>query len=400
MAHKKTGSVQHIVVVGGGFGGVRAALELAKHPQFQVTLVSEREDLLYYPALYRTATGVSEELSVIPLTEIFADKPVEIIIAKATALDPKWKQLKLEEGSLSYDTIIFALGAVTNYSGIEGLAKHTYGVRSLHEVEQLKRHLHAQLIAEHEPDLDYVIVGGGSTGVELAGALTAYLREIMEKHGAQHRKAHIDLIEMMPHLLPRLPKPVGRGVEKRLRKLGVRLYLHKKVTGATAEELHVAGKPIRSHTIIWTAGVANNPFYTEPPFCLSERKKVLVDEFLRAEGQKDVYVIGDNAETPYSGMAQTALFDAEFVAHNLVCVSENRPKLAYRAKEPVYITTVGPKWASVLWGDFHARGPLGWWLRKTADLKAFTELLPTGNALVQWTADTDREDLCPICSSH
>ena len=398
MTDTKTHPRQKVVVVGGGFGGVRAALELGKLGYYDVTLVSEREYFYYYPTMYLTATGSSDELSTIPLAEIFADDPAEVVIAKAVDIDTEKKLLMLEAGSLPYDQIIFALGVVTNYFGIPGLAENTYGIKSLHEVEELKRHLHAQLIAEKEPDLNYIIVGGGPTGIELAGELTAYLKEIMASHGIKRRTAHIDLVEMMPHLMPRLPKPVGRAIEKRLRKLGVRLYLNSKVEGANAEELTVSGKPIRSHTIVWTAGIANNPFFTEPVFKLSGRKKVLVDEFLRAEGHKDIFIIGDNAETPYSGMAQTAIRDAEFVAHNFACQHENRPKLAYHPKEPVYVTPVGPKWASVLWGDVHLRGRIGWWLRKTADLKAFSELLPVTDAVVQWTAESDRQHLCPVCS--
>ncbi len=399
-AHPRQKTSQKIVVVGGGFGGVRAALEIAKLADTEVTLVSDREEFYYYPTMYLTAIGGSDELSVIPLSQIFADDSVTVVIAKAVAVDPDKKQLVLETGSLPYDKIIFALGVVTNYFGIPGLAEHTFGIKSLHEVEELKRHLHAQLIAERKPDLNYVIVGGGPTGIELAGELTAYLKEIMANHGVKRRKAHIDLVEMMPHLMPRLPRPVGRAIERRLRKLGVRLYLNAKVEGASAEELTVSGKPLRSHTVIWTAGIANNPFYTEPIFKLNGRKKVLVDEFLRAEGHKDIFVIGDNAETPYSGMAQTALYDAAFVAHNIHCEQQNQPKLAYRPKEPVYATPVGPKWASVLWGDLHVHGRIGWWLRKSADLKAFSEVLSVKEAVVQWTAEVDRQHLCPVCSSN
>lgn len=398
MTEQKSNPRQKVVVVGGGFGGVKAALELSKHDCFDVTIVSDREDFYYYPTLYLTATGGSEELSTIPLADIFGDDPVAVVIAKAVAIDPEKKVLTLENGSLTYDKIVFALGVVTNYFGVPGLAENSYGIKSLHEVEELKRHLHAQLIAEHEPDLNYVIVGGGPTGIELAGELTAYMKEILALHGVKNRTAHIDLVEMMPHLMPRLPKPVGRAIEKRLRKLGVRLFLNSKVEGASAEELTVSGKPIRSHTIIWTAGVANNPFFIEPVFKFSGRKKVLVDEFLRAEGHKDIFVIGDNAETKYSGMAQTAVLDGEFVAHNLLCEKEDRPKLAYRPKEPVYVTPVGPRWASVLWGDVHLRGNIGWLLRKSADLRAFSELLPVKDALVQWTAESDRQHLCPVCS--
>ena len=397
--HKKVGSKRKILIVGGGFGGVKAALELCERKDLEVTLVSERSDFFYYPTMYHTATGGSSEQSAIDLGEIFQGKNIKLYMAKATKLDRETKTVICEEGELfNYDDVVFSLGVVTNYFGIPGLQQYSYGIKSIVDVERLKRHLHAQLIAEKQPDLNYIIVGGGPTGIELAGSLGVYLREIMSKHGIKRRVPHIDLVEAMPTLMPRLPKRIGRGIARRLRRLGVKLYLNSKVEGLTAEELTVSGKPISSHTVIWTAGVANNPFFEQNGFTLSPRRKVEVDEFLRTD--KNVYVIADNAETRYSGMAQTALHDGEFVAHNIICELEDRPKLAYRPKEPVYITPVGPYWASVLWGKWHFSGLLGYWMRGLADLRGFLDIQNPFEAAEQWTTEFEREDLCPICGER
>lgn len=389
---------RRVVIVGGGFGGIKAALELCERHDVELMLISERPDFFYYPSMYHTAVGGSSEQSVVPLADIFAGKNITLMQAKIEKLDKESKIAIASDGTkFAYDDIIFSLGVVTNFFGIPGLQENSYGIKSLVEAERLKRHLHAQLIADHKPDLNYVIVGGGPTGIELAGSLGAYLRDIMQKHDIRHRAVHIDLVEAMPSLMPRLPKHIGRTIARRLRRLGVRLYLNSKVEGASAEELTVSGKPIRSHTIIWTAGVANNPFFDGSSFELSPRHKVVVDEFLRAS--KSVYVIGDNAETPYSGMAQTALYDGEFVAHNIICELENRPKLAYRPKEPIYITPVGPRWASVQWGKVSFSGWRGWLLRNIADIRGFLDVESPIDAVEQWSAEFEREDLCPICGS-
>lgn len=400
MTEQKNKTKQHIVIVGGGFGGVKTALELAKEHFFDITVISDRPDFYYYPTLYHTATGGSKRHSAVPLARLFDGTGIELLVAKATSIDPASKTILLDNGNaIEYDKVVLALGVVTNYFGIPGLAENTYGIKSIEEAERLKRHLHAQLIAERQPDLNYVIVGGGPTGIELAGDIGAYLKDAMKKHRIKHRAVHVDLVEAMPHLMPRLPKPVGKAIERRLRKLGVKLYLNSKVEGATADELLVSGKPIRSHTIVWTAGIANNPFFTESVFTFSGRKKVVVDEFMRAEGHKDIFVIGDNAETQYSGMAQTAIYDAEFIAHNFRFEYEGRPKLAYRPKEPVYISPAGEGWASVLWGDLHINGRLGWWLRNIADIKAFWDVEPLNEAIEQWTTAFDEQDLCPVCGN-
>lgn len=390
---------QHIVVVGGGFGGVKTALELAKHPaMFDVTLISERSDFWYYPTLYHTATGGTRLQSSIPLTSLFDGTHIKLVHAKAETIDRPAKTIAMDNKTVvPYDRLVLSLGVVTNYFGIPGLPEFSFGIKSIAEAEELKKHLHDQITSEHKPDLNYVIVGGGPTGIELAGALGHYLRTIMKHHGVTGRNIHIDLVEGGKHLMPRMPKSVGKAIERRLRKLGVRLYLGKAVQGETADDLTVSGKPIRSHTVIWTAGQANNPFFTSNAFAISPRKKVVVDEFLRAE--HDIFVIGDNAETMYSGMAQTAVYDAEFIAHNFVKEAENEPKLAYRPKKPIYVTPAGPRWAAVEWGNVHLYGWKGWLLREAGDVKGFWDIEPLPEAIGQWAHNLQHQDLCSTCGA-
>lgn len=390
---------QRIVVVGGGFGGVKTALELAKHPElFEVVLVSDRADFWYFPTLYHTATGGTRAQSSIPLKALLRGKGIKIVSGKAVSLDRAAKTLALDDKTvLAYDRLVLSLGVVTNYFGIPGLPEFSYGIKSIAEAEELKKHLHQQIVSEHKPDLNYVIVGGGPTGIELAGALGKYMHFIMKHHGIKDRKVHVDLVEGNKHLMPRMPKSVGRAIERRLRRLGVKLYLGQAVQGETADELTVGGKPIRSHTVIWTAGQANNPFFNDNAFAISPRKKVIVDEFLRAE--KDIFVIGDNAETMYSGMAQTAVYDAEFIAHNFVKEAENEPKLAYRPQKPIYVTPAGPRWAAVEWGNKHMYGLLGWFLREAGDFVAFTDIEPLPRAAEQWAHNMQEQHLCAICGA-
>ncbi len=390
---------QQIVIVGGGFSGVKTALDLAKHDKFSITLISDRADFWYFPTLYHTATGGDRDQSSIPLAKLFAGKDITVVEGHLQSIDKVAKTVLLSKGEpISYDRLVLALGVVTNYFGIPGLAEFSYGIKSVAEVEELKKHLHQQLMDTKKPDLNYVVVGGGATGIELSGALPGYLRHIMKQHGLPERKIHIDLVEGAPHLMPRMPKAVGRAIEKRLKSLGIKLYLGKAVQGETADALTVSGKPIRSHTVIWTAGQANNPFFgPDSGFELSPRHKVVVDEFLRAG--KDIFVIGDNAETMYSGMAQTAIYDAEFIVHNFVKEAEGEPKLAYRPKKPVYVTPAGPKWAAVEWGKVHMYGWLGFFLREAGDFVAFTDIETVPDAALQWAHGLQHEDLCPTCQA-
>lgn len=387
---------ERVLIVGGGFGGVKAALELAEDERFKVTVLSSDSDLRYYPTLYHTATGGRRANSSIPLARIFEEKPVTLVHGEAVSLDRKAKTITSKEGdTYEYDTLIIGLGVVTNYFGIEGMKEFSYTIKSQAEAARFKAHLHKQLLEDHKPDLNYVIVGAGPTGIELAGALPGYLHYIMKNHNLPQKKLHIDLIEAMPTLLPRLPKDTARMVGRQLRRLGIKLYLGSKVEAATAHDLTVNGKPIRSHTVIWTAGVTNHPFFTENKFVIMGRGKVAVDVYLQAE--QDIFVIGDNANTPYSGLAQTALRDGTFVARNLRRRADGKQLKSYVAKQPITVIPAGPRWAAVIWGKVRIYGWLGWAMREAADLIGFHDLEPWKKATKQWYTEFTIDDDCDVC---
>ena len=391
-------SKEKVLIVGGGFGGVKAALGLAGDERFDVTLLSDDDEMRYYPTLYHTATGGKRANSSIPLSLIFEDKPINIVQGRAQSLDRQKKTVTTDEGQVyPYDSLIIGLGVVTNYFGIPGLAEYSYSIKSQSEVARFKAHLHKQLVDENQPDAHYVIVGAGPTGIELAGALPEYLKYILRNHGLEGRKVHIDLIEAMPRLLPRMPKKTSRAVKRRLRKLGIRLYIGKAVEGQTADALTVGGKPIRSHTVVWTAGVTNHPFFKENNFVMMGRGKVGVDTYLQAE--ENIFVIGDNANTPYSGLAQTALHDGDFVAHNLKRRADGKDFKSYIAHKPITVIPAGPRWASVQWGKRVFNGRRGWLIREAADLVGFHDIQPWPKAVKQFMTEFQDEDSCKICAA-
>lgn len=389
---------QHVLIVGGGFGGVKAALELSARPDVAVTLLSDKPDFRYNPSLYHTATGGLRGQSSISLEQILPTDKVTLALGTAEKLDRKHRTITTKEGHIiPYDTLVLALGTVTNYFGIKGLAEYSFGIKSIEDAEEFKNHLHAQLTAEHKPDLNYVIVGAGPTGIELAGALPEYLHKIMRAHAINHRAVHIDLIEAAPRLLPRSPKPISRAVKRQLKKVGVRLYVGQAVQGETADALMVNGKPITSHTVVWTAGMANSSFFEVNNFTVDQRHKVMVDEHLQAED--NMYVIGDNAATPFSGMAQTALRDAKFVAADIAQQLAHEKRTAYKPKKPISIIPAGEYWAAVEWGKLHFSGKRGWILREAADWVGFHDLEPWWKATEQLFTEFGTEESCAACAT-
>lgn len=398
MSEKTKDDKRQIVVVGGGFGGIKAALELSRNKEFSVTLISDKKDFRYNPTLYHTATGGTFRQSSIPLAEILEGGKINLIQSKLTKLDRATRSIELENDQVvAFDTLILALGVVTNYFGIEGLEEYSYGIKSPEEVKRFKSHLHKLLQDEGKPDINYIIVGGGPTGVELAGALPTYIRQIMKKHKVKNRAINVKLIEASARILPNSAEKISKAVAKRLKKLGVQVMVNKKVQGMDDDSLMVSSRDIPSHTVVWTAGTSNNPFFKENDFALSERGKVVVDEYLLAE--ESIYVIGDNASTPYSGLAQTAVYDGHYVSHQIEARFHGNDGDAYRPKFPATVVPVGYGWAAFEYGKIKLTGWLGWFIREAADWIGYHDIETWWKASQQWSTEFGSEEDCETCAN-
>jgi NADH dehydrogenase len=204
-----------VLILGGGFGGIKTALELCDDSRFSVSLISDRSDFRYYPTLYRTAVGGSPFASSISLEEIFKGKKVKPIQDNIKQIDRAAKTVTGKK-AYDYDILVLALGVVTNYFGIKGLKEYSYGIKSQEEAQELRDHVHKVLMKEGKPDLNYIVIGGGPTGVELAGELPTYIDHVMKMHGLKARKLHIDLVEAAPRVMPRMTPSYSRVIQKRL----------------------------------------------------------------------------------------------------------------------------------------------------------------------------------------
>ncbi len=386
-----------VVIAGGGFGGVRAALNLANKKGFEVKLVSNQNYFEYHAALYRSATGRSPLEVAIPLRDFFAyANNVEVVADTAAALDAEARALSGQSGArYPYDALILALGNVTEYYGISGLAENSFGVKTIHEALRLKRHLHEHLLNK-DVDSNYVVIGAGATGVELAAEMASYLKDIRRRHKVDNEFT-VNLVEAAPRAVAAMPASYSRAVEKRLARLGVRTYFNAAVESSSSGGITIPQGDIATSTVVWTAGVANNPFFAahKKVFTLGKNQRVKVDDYLM--GAPDVYVIGDAADTPYSGMAQTALHNANFVTDDIRRRAHGHSRRTYRPKRPIYAIPVGARWAAVLWGKTQINGTLGWILRRLADLRLYLNFLPFNKALTTWRYGFETEEICQVC---
>lgn len=380
----------HITVVGGGFGGVKTALELSKNKKVQVTLISDKPDFQYYPALYSTATGGSRMQSWVPLGEIFADRRnVTVILDSVTVLDKEAKTISTASGQTHhYETLVLALGSVTTYFGIEGLDQYAYGIKSHEEITRLKQHLLSDFQKPQGADKNFIIIGAGPTGIELASSLGAYLDHLKKKFKQPQPHVKISIIEAAPRVMPRMSEKSSAIILKRLKKLGIDVQLNKKVEKETVDELIVSGKPIKSHTVVWTSGVANAPFFkaNESQFNLAPNGRVIVDKYLRAD--KDVYVIGDNAANPFGGLAQVAVKDGHFVAKHIL----NHSREKYVSGPSPVVIPVGERWAIFEYKKLRLYGFAGALIRQAADFVGYKDVLSFRKALRTWFTQHENEE--------
>ncbi len=390
-----------VVIVGAGFAGLKAARELRNVSNVHVTLISDRDEFWYSPTVYRTATGHWRRESYIPLQTIVGGyKNVTFVKAAAKTIDRASRVITTEDGkSFSYDYAILALGVATSYFGIPGIQKLSYNIKSAEGLAKLQTHLHRTLTEEREMDDNYVIIGAGPTGVELAAALKGYMKRIGKQHKVRHDIVNVELIEAAPKVLPSFKGRVSRLAEKRLTKLGVGLMLGQKVEGETEESLKVGDRSLPTQTVIWTAGVTNNPFFEDNPsqFELNEKKKVVVNEYLQVDER--TFVAGDNAATAYSGLALTAVRDGRYVGRYVGRISKQAKPKPYKATMPVSVVPVGNFWAIFVGGSLSFGGRLGAILRIAADFVGYYDVMGVKNAVKLMSRMNKYDESCPTCKS-
>jgi len=383
----------HITIVGGGFGGVKAALLLSKDARNHITLLTDKPDFQNYPTLYQTATGKTHSQTWIPLGTIFAGKKnVEVIIDPIVSIN-KPKQYIVGASGTQYDykTLVIALGSVTTYFGIKGLDQYAYGIKSYDEVRSLKDRIHQELQSKSTQEKHYVVIGAGPTGVELSSYLRDYIDEIAARYGSRHHYS-IDVVEAVPRVLPKMPERVSKQVAARLTSLGVNVMTGVAVKEQTPTTLKLNKGSIVSSTVVWTSGVANHPFFkaNDTAFQFAPNGRVVVDDHMKSSAH--IYVIGDNAFTPFGGLAQTALYDAKFIATNIHRHQNGLPLKKYKPVMPPVVVPVGRRWAVVSWKKIIVTGWLGYAIHRAANLIGYTDILPLSKALPIWLQQSAPEE--------
>lgn len=325
----------HIVIIGAGFGGLNAALGLQRAP-CQVTVLDKLNHHLFQPLLYQVATaGLSPGDIAAPIRHILRKSTsTEVLMAEVTGVD-KEKQLVLLEGhpSLSYDYLILATGARHSYFGHEEWATYAPGLKSISDATHIRRNiLSAYEEAEAETDagkrdglLTIVIVGGGPTGVEMAGSIAELAHRALEREfrNFDPRKTRIILAEAGPRILSGFPESLSATAEKKLKQLGVEVRTKTRVEAISGESVTMNGAEVPARTVIWAAGVQASPAGKWLGVASDKAGRVPVNAQLQVEHYPNIYVIGDTALAmdtdgkPLPGLAPVAMQQGRYVAKRI-----------------------------------------------------------------------------------
>lgn len=382
MINQKAGSSRpHVVIIGGGFGGLHAAKGLKEEP-VSITLIDRRNYHLFQPLLYQVATAELEPNNIaFPIRKILCkQKNCDVALGEVAAIDLDRKCVSVNGAEIFYDYLVVATGARQSYFGHDEYREHAPGLKSVDDALEIRRRvLLAFEEAEWEEDkaaqmakLTFVIVGGGPTGMELAGAIMELASKTLPKdfHNIDTANARVILIQGADRLVPSMPEDLAQQAQQVLEKAGIEIRLNTLVTDVTDEGVVIGEERIVAENIFWAAGVQGQAVAKTLGVEIDRGGRVVVRSDLSVSNHPEAFVIGDAAAAidagtnqPVPGVAQGAIQAGDFVARiirkDLKGVSlEDRPAFSYHDKGSMAMVGRGNAIAAI--GKTHLDGFLGW----------------------------------------
>ena len=371
-------SAPHVLILGGGFGGLWATRALANAPA-RITLLDRTNHHLFQPLLYQVATaGLSAPDIAAPLRHILhRQRNVTVLLGEARGIDLASRRVMIDSGSLDYDMLIVATGATHAYFGHTDWAAHAPGLKTLDDALAIRRRiLSAFEAAEREDDpaaraawLNFVVIGGGPTGVELAGTLAEIARHTLprEFRRCDPRTAQIHLLEAGPRVLAAMPESLSESARKQLERLGVIMHTGQQVTTIDAQGISIGAFRVESRCVLWAAGVAASPLGRQLGIKLDRAGRVNVQPDLSIAGHPEVFVIGDLARVVQAngqqvpGIAPAAKQMGAHAATAIRARLRGEAAKPFRYRDYGNLATIGRMAAVVDLGRLKFSGLLAWW---------------------------------------
>ena len=368
------------MILGGGFAGLNAARALRREP-VEVVLIDRRNHHLFQPLLYQVATATLNPSDIAqPIRKILrTQRNAGVALAEARAIDPARKVVTLADGELPFDFLIVATGATHSYFGHPEWERHAPGLKTLEDALAIRRRvLLAYEAAERETDearqsawLTFVVVGGGPTGVELAGALAEIARQGLRDdfRRIDPRRARVILIEAGPRILPGFPETLSQSAVAQLARLGAEVLTGSPVTSIDPEGVTLGERRVAARTVLWAAGVAASPIARSLGVSLDRTGRVPVAPDLSLPGSPNIFVVGDLAALqqdgrPVPGVAPAAIQEGSHAARNIARILRGKPTLPFRYHDKGSLATIGRASAVADFGRLRLSGPIAWlaWL--------------------------------------
>lgn len=393
----------HVLILGGGFGGLAAARELAKAP-VRVTLVDRNNHHVFQPLLYQVATaGLAPSDITVPIRwRLRSQKNAEVLLAEVSEIDPVRRvvTLRSEPKQLAYDYLIVATGARHGYFSHPEWEKDAPGLKSMQDAHEIRQRFllafeHAEVsVTEDERNaaLTFVVIGGGPTGVELAGAMAeiAHGKLYREFRHSDPRKARVILIEAGPRILPAFPEDLAKKAQHALERLGAEVQLGVAVTKVEAGSVWLGEKQIRSETVVWAAGNVASFLGAQLGAPVDRAGRVKVEADLSVPGHPEVFVVGDLCYVerpdgrPVPGVAPTANQTGAHAAKMILNTMQNRPRTAFKYFNKGELATIGRSKAVAAFGKLHLSGTLTWFLWLFVHLLYLVGFRNRLSVLIQW----------------
>ncbi len=370
---------KRIVIIGAGFGGLALAEHLSKY-DVQVVLVDKHNYHQFQPLFYQVAMAGLEPSSIaFPIRKIFQHKPnVHIRVTKVNSVDTEIQQLSTEIGVINYDYLVLAMGADTNFYGMENIQQHALPMKSISEAIYLRNRVlqnFEEALSEKDQEevaglMSVVVVGGGPTGVEVSGTLAEMKKIILPK---DYPELNFDLMKIYlfqsgDRVLPTMSEQASEKSKDYLEQLGVNLRLNERIADFDGKYAYTnKGEKIRTNNLVWAAGIKSNTIEGLEPTCYAKSGRILVDEINRVQGYENIFAIGDLAEMSslenpngHPQVAQPAIQQGKLLASNLYSIIRGEKTKAFKYLDMGSMATVGRNLAVVDLPFWRFQGTFAW----------------------------------------
>lgn len=404
-----------IVILGGGFGGIRCALDISRRAGDlvnEIVVIDQSPAHVFTPSLYEVASAYRESQDVnsltlrrsvsIPYGDIFANTSIRHIRGEIIYLDLQTKTVHLKnKEEIVYDYCVCALGSQSTDYNIPGVAQYAYFFKTINDafrinvklLELLEQYLHGS----REKPIQVILAGAGFTGIELAAEISLCLRKLGRIHNIDKKFFTVIIFEAAAEMLPMINSRERKIIMKRLTEIGVGILDHSPIESVHQDSIKlVDGHTSRADMVIWTAGVKPHKLFSQiPNFPLNDHKKIKVDKYLRVESYDSLFAIGDAIEfidpknqQPVSSLAYHAIEQGKIVASNIVAQIKKRSAHPYKPGVNSWAVPIGGKFVLVqVSSSIWVAGFAGWLIHLWIDLKYFISILPLKKAIALFKKD-------------